>query len=77
MAKLLVGTNILVYGIDEDSIFYEKPLYILNYSDFQLVTTSKNLYDFLLLLLYLVAMGSKQKRSPAFLQSFLLSTYSS
>jgi len=47
MTKLLVDTNILIYGIDEDSIFYEKSRYILDYSDFQLVTTSKNLVEFL------------------------------
>jgi len=47
MSKLLVDTNILIYGIDEDSIFFDQSRNILDHSDYQLVTTSKNLVEFL------------------------------
>jgi predicted nucleic acid-binding protein len=47
MSKLLVDTNILIYGIDEDSKFFDQSRNILDHSDYQLVTTSKNLVDFL------------------------------
>ena len=47
MSRLLVDTNILVYGIDEDSKFFDQSRRILDYSDYQLVTTSKNLVEFL------------------------------
>lgn len=47
MSKLLVDTNILVYGIDEDSQFFNQSRQILDHSESQLVTTSKNLIEFL------------------------------
>ena len=47
MSKLLVDTNILIYGIDEDSKFFRQSRNILDHSDYQLVTTSKNLVEFL------------------------------
>lgn len=47
MSKLLVDTNILVYGIDEDSKFFAQSRNILDSSEYQLITTSKNLLEFL------------------------------
>lgn len=47
MSKVLVDTNILVYGIDEDSAFYKRSRKILEQETYQLVTTSKNLIEFL------------------------------
>ncbi|MCC5935044.1 MAG: type II toxin-antitoxin system VapC family toxin [Balneolales bacterium] len=47
MSKILVDTNILVYGIDEDSAFFKKARKILEQESYQLVTTSKNLIELL------------------------------
>ena len=47
MSKILVDTNILVYGIDEDSEFFERARKIIDQEKNQLVTTSKNLVEFL------------------------------
>jgi len=47
MSKVLVDTNIFVYGIDEDSAFFKKARKILEQDKYQLVTTSKNLIEFL------------------------------
>jgi predicted nucleic acid-binding protein len=47
MSKVLVDTNILIYGIDEDSAFYKRARKILGQENYQLVTTSKNLIEFL------------------------------
>jgi len=47
MSKVLVDTNILIYGIDEDSAFYKRARKILGQENNQLVTTSKNLIEFL------------------------------
>jgi len=47
MSKLLVDTNILVYGIDEDSKFFTRSRNVLDNSEYQLITTSKNLTEFL------------------------------
>jgi predicted nucleic acid-binding protein len=47
MSKVLVDTNILVYGIDEDSVFFKRARKILEQENYQLVTTSKNLIEFL------------------------------
>ena len=47
MSKLLVDTNILIYGIDKDSKFFDRSRNILDHSDNQLVTTSKNIFEFL------------------------------
>lgn len=47
MSKVLIDTNILVYGIDQDSTFFQRSRNILDGSDHQLVTTSKNLLEFL------------------------------
>jgi len=47
MSKVLVDTNILVYGVDEDSAFFKRARKILEQKKNQLVTTSKNLIEFL------------------------------
>jgi predicted nucleic acid-binding protein len=47
MSKVLVDTNILVYGIDEDSKFFKRARKILEQEKYQLVTTSKNLIEVL------------------------------
>ena len=47
MNKLLVDTNVLIYGIDQDSRFFVRARTILENSNYQLVTTSKNLSEFL------------------------------
>jgi len=47
MSKILVDTNILVYGIDEESSFFKRARKILEQEKNQLVTTSKNLIEFL------------------------------
>jgi len=47
MSKLLIDTNILVYGIDQDSAFYKRARKIFDQEEKQLATTSKNLVEFL------------------------------
>ena len=47
MSKILIDTNILIYGIDEDSEFFNRARKILEQEENQLVTTSKNLIEFL------------------------------
>jgi predicted nucleic acid-binding protein len=47
MSKILIDTNILVYGIDEDSAFFKRGSKLLEQGENQLVTTSKNLIEFL------------------------------
>ncbi|NBC65029.1 MAG: PIN domain-containing protein [Bacteroidetes bacterium] len=47
MSKILIDTNILVYGIDEDSAFFKRARGILEQEKNQLITTSKNLVEFL------------------------------
>ncbi len=47
MSKILIDTNILIYGIDEDSAFFKRAREILEQEKNQLVTTSKNLIEFL------------------------------
>jgi len=47
MSKVLVDTNIFVYGIDEDSAFFKRARKILEQDKYQLATTSKNLIEFL------------------------------
>ncbi len=47
MNKLLVDTNVLIYGIDQDSQFFARARAILENSYYHLVTTSKNLSEFL------------------------------
>src|SRR6056297_1098340 len=47
ISKILIDTNILVYGIDEDSAFFKRARKILEQEKYQLVTTSKNLIEFL------------------------------
>lgn len=44
---MLIDTNVLVYSIDEESIFYERSRKILTSSMYHKVTTSKNLVEFL------------------------------
>jgi predicted nucleic acid-binding protein len=50
MNNLLVDTNILVYSIDEDSIFHEKSQELIINCKYNLFTTSKNLSEFLVVL---------------------------
>ncbi len=47
MTKVLVDTNVLIYSIDEDSLFYDRARSLLNNPDFHLFTTSKNLLEFM------------------------------
>lgn len=47
MNNLLLDTNILVYGIDQESRYFDVARRVLNQSDMKLVTTSKNLVEFL------------------------------
>ena len=47
MSKVLLDTNILVYGIDQDSAFFKRARTILEQLNDQLITTSKNLIEFL------------------------------
>lgn len=47
MSRLLIDTNVLIYGIDQDSKFYSPSRKILDHTNYQLVTTSKNLLEFL------------------------------
>lgn len=47
MNKILIDTNILIYGIDEDSQYFDQSHRILNSSHYELVTTSKNLVEFI------------------------------
>ena len=47
MSRVLVDTNLLAYGIDQDSVFYNRARQILDHSESDLVTTSKNLTEFL------------------------------
>ena len=50
MNNVLVDTNILVYSIDEDSIFHFKSNNLILSSEYKLYTTSKNLSEFLVVL---------------------------
>ena len=47
MSRVLIDTNIFVYGIDEDSKYFDQAKQILDQTGKQLVTTSKNLIEFL------------------------------
>ena len=48
--RVLIDTNILIYAVDEDSIFHEKALKLLFNTKFDLYTTSKNISEFLVVL---------------------------
>jgi len=50
MNRILVDTNILVYAVDEDSIFHSAAETVLRSSEHSLFTTSKNLSEFLVVL---------------------------
>ncbi len=50
MNRVLVDTNILVYAVDEDSIFHAAAEKVLRSSEYSLFTTSKNLSEFLVVL---------------------------
>ncbi|KHE93765.1 MAG: type II toxin-antitoxin system VapC family toxin [Candidatus Scalindua rubra] len=50
MNNVLVDTNILVYSIDEDSIFHSISKNLILSSEYKLYTTSKNLSEFLVVL---------------------------
>ncbi len=50
MNNVLVDTNILVYSIDEDSIFYSISRDLILSTEYKLYTTSKNLSEFLVVL---------------------------
>lgn len=45
--KLLVDTNIMVYAVDEDSRYHERAQRLIYESNEELLTTSKNLSEFL------------------------------
>ena len=60
MSKILVDTNILVYGIDEDSAFFKRARKLLEQEKNQLVTTSKNLVEFLAVYLAFYHFSSSQ-----------------
>jgi predicted nucleic acid-binding protein len=47
MSRVLIDTNIFVYGIDEDSKYFDQAKQILDQKEKQLVTTSKNLIELL------------------------------
>ena len=47
MSKVLIDTNIFVYGVDEDSQFYEKSRNLLESTVHDLYTTTKNISEFL------------------------------
>ncbi len=47
MNNVLIDTNVLVYSTDEDSRFHEEAQNILFESDFELITTIKNISEFL------------------------------
>jgi len=48
--RLLVDTNILIYAIDADSKFHQRAQSLILDSDFELVTTAKNITEFLVVL---------------------------
>jgi predicted nucleic acid-binding protein len=50
MNKILVDTNILIYAIDQDSIFHTKSQQLVQNTQHELYTTSKNLSEFLVVL---------------------------
>ncbi|WP_417914929.1 type II toxin-antitoxin system VapC family toxin [Candidatus Electronema sp. JM] len=50
MNRILVDTNILVYAVDEDSIFHSAAEQVVRNSEYSLFTTSKNLSEFLVVL---------------------------
>ena len=47
MSKLLLDSNVLVYSIDEDSRFFSRARKVIDTTDKSLLTTSKNLAEFL------------------------------
>lgn len=50
MNKILVDTNVLIYSIDEDSIFHTLSKKLIQNTNYSLYTTSKNLSEFLVVL---------------------------
>jgi predicted nucleic acid-binding protein len=71
MNKLLVDTNILIYGIDEDSKFFGKSRQILDHLDYQLVTTSKNLVEFLTVVTRSSGYGLKTEKALEILDEII------
>jgi len=47
MNRLLVDTNVLIYAIDEDSVYFKKSRKIFFDENVSLFTTSKNISEFL------------------------------
>ncbi len=47
MNRILIDTNVFVYGIDRDSKYYRQAKNIIDQRERSLVTTSKNLTEFL------------------------------
>ena len=47
MSRILVDTNLLIYGIDKDSRFFTRYQKLLSNQKFELFSTSKNLSEFL------------------------------
>ena len=50
MNSLLIDTNILIYAIDEDSKFHLNSKKLIENSNYNLYTTSKNISEFLVVL---------------------------
>lgn len=48
MNSILVDTNVLIYAIDEDSVYFEQARDIISRSDLNLYTTSKNLSELMI-----------------------------
>ncbi|KAA3606971.1 MAG: PIN domain-containing protein [Calditrichaeota bacterium] len=47
MSKILIDTNIMIYSINEESIFYEASRNLLNNSEHSFFISSKNVSEFL------------------------------
>jgi predicted nucleic acid-binding protein len=47
MNRVLIDTNIFVYSLDKDSIYYNRSRKIINDKSLNLFTTSKNISEFL------------------------------
>jgi len=48
--RLLVDTNVLIYAIDADSKFHPQAIELIQNTDYDLYTTSKNISEFLVVL---------------------------
>ena len=46
MNKILVDTNVLIYALDKNSLFYDRAVKILTKTDTIIYLTSKNISEF-------------------------------